>query len=139
MSVFNLCSLFLALKIMFKEILYVGLGGGIGSILRFLTSKIVVRYAHDYFLFLGTFAANIIGCLLIGIFAGWMLTNQPDNQSFRLLFIVGFCGGYTTFSAFAFENLRLLELGQWPLLLGYTSFSVVLGILAVWMGMKIIN
>ncbi len=122
---------------MLKEVLYVGLGGGAGSILRFLTSKIVAKYAHDYFLFLGTFAANIIGCFLIGVLSGWMLTNQPDNQPFRLLFIVGFCGGYTTFSTFAFENLRLLELGQWTLLLGYTLFSVVLGILAAWAGMKI--
>lgn len=122
---------------MLKEVLYVGLGGGAGSILRFLTSKIVAKYAHDYFLFLGTFAANIIGCFLIGVLSGWMLTNQPDNQPFRLLFIVGFCGGYTTFSTFAFENLRLLELGQWTLLLGYTLFSVVLGIFAAWAGMKI--
>ena len=122
---------------MLKEMLYVGLGGGAGSILRFLTSKIVAKYAHDYFLFLGTFAANIIGCFLIGVLSGWMLANQPDNQPFRLLFIVGFCGGYTTFSTFAFENLRLLELGQWTLLTGYTLCSVVLSIAAVWIGMKI--
>ncbi len=124
---------------MWKEILYVGIGGGMGSILRFLTSKIMAHYARAYFLFLGTFAANVIGCFLIGIFAGWMLANQPENQSFRLLFIVGFCGGYTTFSAFAFENLRLLELGQWWLFFGYTLLSIALGISAVWVGMKIIN
>lgn len=124
---------------MWKEILYVGIGGGMGSILRFLTSKIMAHYARANLLFLGTFAANVIGCFLIGIFAGWMLANQPENQSFRLLFIVGFCGGYTTFSAFAFENLRLLELGQWWLFFGYTLLSIALGISAVWVGMKIIN
>ena len=122
---------------MLKELLYIGLGGGIGSILRFLTSRVVARYAHEDFLFLGTFAANVIGCFLIGIFAGWLLAHNTENQVFRLLFIVGFCGGYTTFSAFAFENLRLLELGQWMTFLGYTLASLLTGIFAVWLGMKI--
>lgn len=124
---------------MWKEILYVGIGGGIGSILRFLTSRIVARYAQAEWLFLGTFAANIIGCLLIGLFAGWLLATNPSNQTLRLLFIVGFCGGYTTFSAFAFENLRLIEMHQWGLFLLYTFASVVLGILAVWVGMKVVR
>lgn len=117
---------------MLKELLLVGLGGGAGSMLRYLTSRIVARYAQPEWLFTGTFAANIIGCLLIGIFAGWMLAHNPENQSFRLLFIVGFCGGYTTFSTFAFENLRLIEMHQWGLFLLYTLVSVALGILAVW-------
>lgn len=124
---------------MWKDILYVGLGGGIGSILRYLTSRIVSRYVESEWLFLGTFTANIIGCFLIGIFMGWLLANQPDNSTFRLLFIVGFCGGYTTFSAFAFENFRLIELNQWGLFLLYTLSSVLLGILAVWVGMKFVK
>lgn len=122
---------------MWKDILYVGLGGGIGSILRFLTSRVVARYAQAEWLFAGTFVANIIGSFLIGLFAGWMLAQNPENQSFRLLFIVGFCGGYTTFSTFAFENLRLMEMHQWGSLLLYTLSSIVLGILMVWIGMKI--
>ena len=122
---------------MWKDILFVGIGGGIGSILRYLTSRLVARYAQAEWLFLGTFAANIIGCFLIGLLAGWMLTRYPDNQSFRLLFIVGFCGGYTTFSTFAFENLRLFESQQWVLLALYTIVSVVIGIWMVWLGMKV--
>lgn len=124
---------------MFKDILFVGLGGGIGSIMRFLTSRFMARLVAAQWLFLGTLAANLIGCFLIGILSGWMLSHMPDNQPFRLLFIVGFCGGYTTFSTFAFENYRLIEMNQWGILLLYLTASVVLGIIAVWLGMKIVS
>jgi CrcB protein len=124
---------------MFKDILFVGIGGGIGSIMRFLTSRFMARLVAAQWLFLGTFAANLIGCFLIGILSGWMLSHMPDNQSFRLLFIVGFCGGYTTFSTFAFENYRLIEMNQWGILLLYLLASIVLGIIAVWLGMKIVS
>lgn len=124
---------------MWKDILYVGLGGGIGSILRYLTSRTVARFVQADWLFTGTFAANIIGCFLIGLFAGWILAQNPDNQTFRLLFIVGFCGGYTTFSTFAFENLRLLETNQWALMLLYTLSSIVLGIFIVWLGIRLMR
>lgn len=124
---------------MFKDILFVGLGGGIGSIMRFLTSRFTARLVAAQWLFLGTLAANLIGCFLIGILSGWMLSHMPDNQSFRLLFIVGFCGGYTTFSTFAFENYRLIEMNQWGILLLYLTASVVLGFIAVWLGMKIVS
>ena len=124
---------------MFKDILFVGLGGGIGSIMRFLTSRFTARLVAAQWLFLGTLAANLIGCFLIGILSGWMLSHIPDNQSFRLLFIVGFCGGYTTFSTFSFENYRLIEMNQWGILLLYLPASVVLGIIAVWLGMKIVS
>jgi CrcB protein len=124
---------------MFKDILFVGIGGGIGSIMRFLTSRFMARLVAAQWLFLGTLAANLIGCFLIGILSGWMLSHMPDNQPFRLLFIVGFCGGYTTFSTFAFENYRLIEMNQWGILLLYLTASVVLGFIAVWLGMKIVS
>ncbi|MBZ4657169.1 MAG: fluoride efflux transporter CrcB [Bacteroidota bacterium] len=124
---------------MFRDILFVGIGGGIGSIMRFLTSRFTARLVAAQWLFLGTLAANLIGCFLIGILSGWMLSHMPDNQSFRLLFIVGFCGGYTTFSTFAFENYRLIEMNQWGILLLYLLASIVLGIIAVWLGMKIVS
>lgn len=122
---------------MLKDLLFVALGGGIGSALRYLTSRVVVKLVSGNLIFLGTFTANIIGSLLIGLLSGWMLINQPDNQTFRLLFIVGFCGGYTTFSTFAFENMRLIELNQWGLLTAYVLASVVLGVLAVWVGVRL--
>lgn len=122
---------------MLKDLLFVALGGGIGSALRYLTSRVVVKLVSGNLIFLGTFTANIIGSLLIGLLSGWMLINQPDNQTFRLLFIVGFCGGYTTFSTFAFENMRLIELNQWGILTAYVLASVVLGVLAVWVGVRL--
>ena len=124
---------------MWKDILYVGIGGGIGSIFRFIASRFVVRYVSDEWLFTGTLAVNITGCFLIGLLSGGMLAHQPDNQTFRLLFIVGFCGGYTTFSTFAFENLRLIETNQWGLFIFYTLASVIVGLLAVWGGIKLVD
>ncbi|SCD19891.1 putative membrane protein [Proteiniphilum saccharofermentans] len=124
---------------MWKDIFYVGIGGGIGSILRFIASRLVARYVAAEWLFAGTLVVNMTGCFLIGLLSGWMLAHQPENQSFRLLLIVGFCGGYTTFSTFAFENLRLIEANQWGLFALYTFTSVLVGLLAVWGGMKLVS
>ena len=124
---------------MFKDLLYIALGGGFGSALRYLVSKFIIRFAHGAWMFAGTMTVNIVGSLLIGLLSGWMLSHQPDNQAFRLLFIVGFCGGFTTFSTFAFENLRLIEQQQWVLLAFYIIGSIVLGVAAVWFGMRLVR
>lgn len=124
---------------MWRDLFYVGVGGGIGSIFRFVASRFIVRYVCGQWIFVGTLAVNITGCFLIGLLSGWMIAHQPENQLFRLLFIVGFCGGYTTFSTFAFENLRLIEMNQWGLFALYTFISVALGLLSVWAGMKLIH
>jgi CrcB protein len=116
---------------MIKQILLVGAGGAVGSILRFLTSVIAVRY--EPFLFpLSTFTVNILGCFCIGLFA-----NLIPSGNLRFLLITGFCGGFTTFSTFANETLTLINNNQAPLAFGYTLASCVLGISAVWLGMYI--
>jgi CrcB protein len=124
---------------MWKDILCVGIGGGMGSILRFITSRLAARYMSADWLLTGTFVSNMAGCFLIGLFSGWILAHQLENQAFHLLLIVGFCGGYTTFSAFALENLWLMETNQWGLFVLYTLASVAFGLLTVWGGMKLVS
>ena len=120
------------------NILIVGLGGGAGSILRYLCQKWVNEsYQHNFPL--ATFLVNISGCLLIGIlYALGEKTNILSPQT-RLLLVTGFCGGFTTFSTFAFENMNLLKAGDNFNFLLYAVGSLVLGILAVYIGSLLVK
>lgn len=117
---------------MIKDLILVGIGSGIGGICRYLIS-LFMGQSHCGFPW-GTFVVNIIGCLLIGIL--WGLTSRFLNLSpaFSLLFMVGFCGGFTTFSTFSKEGLTLLQAGNYILFTLYALGSVVLGIMAVGLG-----
>lgn len=122
------------MKCMLKSILLIGLGGGAGSIFRFLVSHYTKKFWNDEFP-LGTFLVNISGCLLIGILAGYLLRSENSGTDVRMLLVVGFCGGYTTFSAFALENFELINSGKMTITLLYALASVILGIIFVWLGM----
>jgi CrcB protein len=121
---------------MIKQLLLVGLGGGIGSILRYLTSVVTARYYNSAFP-LATFLINILGCVAIGLLLGFFSRNNADTQNLRLLFITGFCGGYTTFSAFAAENMMLLQQQNYFTMALYTLASVIIGLLAVGLGLML--
>lgn len=104
-----------------------------GSILRYLTTVLANRLFATVFP-LGTFAVNIAGCLIIGLVLGYLDRQQLVNSDLKWLLATGFCGGYTTFSAFASENLNLFQQGHAFTAFAYIAASVVLGILAVWLG-----
>lgn len=123
---------------MFKALLIVGIGGGIGSSFRYLTSVLTQKYIQSLFPW-ATFLVNVIGCLLIGVLIGFFAKQQVENPALKLLFVTGFCGGFTTFSAFALENIKLFQSGNTLLALLYIVLSVLLGIFAVWGGMLLVK
>jgi CrcB protein len=116
-----------------KQFLLVFLGGGIGSALRYLFSKILNPYTPNFFL--GTFGVNILGCLIIGIILGLSAKSTSFSNNTVLFITIGFCGGFTTFSSFALENYGMLREGQMLSFLLYTLSSIVVGILAVALGL----
>lgn len=117
-----------------KEVIMVGIGGAAGSILRYLSSQLVQKYYNGHFP-LATFTINVLGCLLIGVLIGYFSKTQILQNDWKLLLITGFCGGYTTFSAFASENLNLINNNQIGLAVFYIALSVFIGIGAVWIGL----
>lgn len=118
-----------------NNILCVALGGALGSVCRYLISKWLQEAATTSFP-IGTLVVNVLGCLLIGAFYG-MAERHGLGGSLKLLLTVGFCGGFTTFSTFMNENLSLIRADQLLMTAAYAAASIILGLLAVWLGMKI--
>ena len=116
-----------------KEILIVGLGGFAGSISRYLIQNAVVNRLITIFP-LGTFLINIIGSLLIGLIFGFAERYQWMTQEWRLFLAIGFCGSFTTFSTFAFDNLQMIRDGNYYQLFWYISLSLILGVAIAWLG-----
>lgn len=116
-----------------RQLFFVFIGGGLGSVLRY----IIGRYLnHTWSGFpLGTFTANILGSLLIGIIIGLAAKNNTLSQNQTLLLATGFCGGFTTFSTFAYENHVLFKSGDFTSFALYTFASFIVAFLAVFAGM----
>lgn len=115
-----------------KQLLLVFLGGGLGSVLRY---GLVLFFNTNTGNFpYGTFGANVLGSLLIGIIFGLAIKENFISQNTILFFATGFCGGFTTFSAFALENQMLLKSGDFMTFALYTLGSLMLGIASVFLG-----
>jgi CrcB protein len=113
-------------------------GGGIGSLCRYLVSRSINSSVVSGFPY-GTFLVNVTGCFLIGFFVFYFTDARfgVTSLQWRLFLITGICGGYTTFSAFSYENVQLFESNQVFTFLAYTFGSVVLGLLATFGGVLI--
>ena len=108
-------------------------GGGLGSLLRYLVNRWVSGFTTSVFPY-GTFLVNITGCFLIGFLVFFTERFGSHSLNWRLFLVTGFCGGYTTFSSFSFENIQLMTNHHIFTLLLYTLGSIALGFAATYVG-----
>lgn len=121
-----------------KTLLIIGLGGVFGSISRYLTTLFFNKYFISH-LFLGTFTVNIIGCFLLGILYGTAQHSLPVSDEWRKFIGIGFCGSFTTFSSFSFENAVLIQQGQMGQMFLYLSGSILIGLASTFTGIYFVK
>jgi len=123
-----------------KAITFVFLGGGLGSVLRFLISKWTVNHYAGSFP-MGTFLANILACFVLGLIISVFGPRFGLEENYRHLWVIGFCGGFSTFSTFSNETLQLFQSNQHIMAISYVLASVLLCILVLmaglWLGQKL--
>ncbi|MHA3047892.1 fluoride efflux transporter CrcB [Riemerella anatipestifer] len=118
-----------------KTILYIFIGGGLGSVFRFLVSRYTAQFFKLGTFPMGTLVVNVLGCFLIGLLSNSLMKQESDIV--RYFFIVGLCGGFTTFSTFSYENFVLWQNQDYVTLFSYVVASLVLGFWAVYLGFKL--
>ena len=122
-----------------KEALIVGIGGFIGSIARHRIGGMILHHSQAWRFPLSTFCVNVTGCLIIGALAALAEHRGLFSTDARLFLFTGILGGFTTFSAFGYEGFFLLRRGEIGVSLAYAVLSVLCGLVAVWLGFKLVS
>lgn len=117
-----------------KDLLWVAVGGAVGSVGRFLITRWMPSSAFPW----GTFVVNITGCFIIGALWAVSLKNSMISGPVKLFLMTGLCGGFTTFSAFSIESISLLRDGKFFLFLIYSLGSLALGLIATYTAIKLL-
>jgi fluoride exporter len=104
------------------NLIAVFIGGGLGSLLRFALSLWLGKHSSGFPT--GTFAANVLSCMVIALAWAYFARRVELDEAWRLLVLVGFCGGFSTFSTFSLETLRMIQAGQLGLAVAYVAGSV---------------
>jgi len=115
--------------------MWVFLGGGLGSICRYGISVLLKSYQFNFPL--ATFMANVISCIVLGVLVGFTLRQQLEQWQ-QLMFLTGFCGGFSTFSTFTLETLRLLQAGNAGLAFFYIASSILCCLVCIYLGIKVV-
>lgn len=118
---------------MWKIIVLIGAGSFLGGVARYGLSRLMQWICGSPTIW-GTFAANVFGCFLIGLFAGLFRRTGSIPEHWRLFLTVGFCGGFTTFSTFVSENYTHIVEGRLLMMILYASLSFALGLAAFFLG-----
>jgi fluoride exporter len=118
---------------MIKHFLWVGLGGMLGSMLRYAATLLIKPLSFP----IATFTVNIAGSFIIGLVLGTALKSQSFDANWRLFLATGICGGFTTFSAFTAEGVQLLHQQRYSVFFLYFALSIILGLGATWIGMTL--
>ena len=121
-----------------RSLFLVGIGGFLGSVARYLVSVLFAGYLSTTFPF-ATLSVNIVGCFLIGVLFALSDRGNILSPEWRIFLTTGFCGGFTTFSTFSYESLRLMQDGELLFLALYVLTSVVVGFAATYLGILLIK
>ena len=122
-----------------KQVLIVGLGGLIGTIARYKLGGAILHHSASWRFPLSTFCVNVLGCFLIGALAALAEHRGMFSADARLFLLTGVLGGFTTFSAFGFENFALLRKGEVLVAFAYAGLSFACGLAAVWLAFKLFS